>query len=339
MSYNVKITPSGHEFEIEAEETILESALRHGFAFAYGCRAGSCGSCKGKVLEGKYHYEDNEPPLAAAPDDEKKGVCVFCQAYPSSDLVLEIEEISAAKDIVVKILPCRVAKVEKMAPDVMRVYLKLPMIERLQFLAGQYIDILYKDGRRRSFSMANPPCDDEFIRLHIRRVEGGEFTNHVFNEMQVKDILRIEGPFGSFFLREKSERPILLMAGGTGFAPMKSILEHAFTEGVKRPIYLYWGARTKDLLYMPELPEKWASEHENFHYIPVLSEEDKANWQGRHGLVHDVIEEDFNDLSEYDVYASGAPEMIDAGREIFIRLGMNEDHFYFDSFTFGVDCI
>ena len=340
MSYNVKITPSGHEFEIEAEETILESALRHGFAFAYGCRAGSCGACKGKVLQGEFQYEDDEPPLAVSEHDAENGVCVFCQAYPASDLVLEIKEISAAKDIVVKTLPCRVAKVEKLAPEVMRVYLKLPMIERLQFLAGQYIDILYKDGRRRSYSMANPPYDDEFIRLHIRKIDGGEFTSYVFNEMQEKDLLRIEGPFGSFFLREDSEKPIILMAGGTGFAPMKSMLEHAFSEGIKRPIYLYWGARTQDLLYMSELPDSWAKEHDNFKYIPVISEANKNdNWQGRSGLVHLAVAEDFPDLSGYDVYASGHPEMIDLGRELFLKQGMEEDHFYFDSFTFGVDCI
>ena len=340
MSFNVKITPSGHEFEIAPEETILESALRHGHAFAYGCRAGSCGACKGKILEGEFFYQDNEPPLAAGPQDEENSICVFCQAYPLSDLVLEIKEISAAKDIAVKTLPCRVAKMEKIAPEVMRVYLKLPMIERLQFLAGQYVDILYKDGRRRSFSMANPPCDDEFIRLHIRYIEGGEFTGYVFNEMQEKDLLRIEGPFGSFFLREDSDRPIVLMAGGTGFAPMKSILEHAFSEGVKRPIYLYWGARHKDLLYMPELPESWAKKYDNFHFVPVLSEaKPEDNWQGRSGLVHLAVGEDFKDLSDFDVYASGQPNMIEAGRDLFVKQGMDEDHFYFDSFTFGVDCI
>jgi len=340
MSYTIKIIPSGHKFQINAEETILEGALRNGFAFAYGCRAGSCGSCKGKVVEGEFYYEDDEPPLAATGYDAENNIGVFCQAFPKSDLVLEIKEISAAKDVVIKTLPCRVAKMERLAEEVMLVNLKLPMIERLQFLAGQYVDILYKDGRRRSFSMANSPHDDEFIELHVRKVEGGEFTGYVFNEMQEKDLLRIEGPYGSFFLREKSEKPIILMAGGTGFAPVKSILEHAFSEGISRPIYFYWGARYRDLLYMENVPEKWAAEYENFHYIPVLSEAKPSdNWKGRTGLVHDAVTEDFNDLSAFDVYASGRPEMIDLGREAFLKQGMEEDRFYFDSFTFGVDCI
>jgi len=340
MSYKIVIKPSNHEFEIEKEETILEAALRHGYAFAYGCRAGSCGSCKGKVLSGEYYYEDDEEPLALTPYDQENGVVVFCQAHPSSDLELEVKEIAAAKDIVIKTLPARVVKMEKLAPHVMRVYIKLPMIERLQFLAGQYLDVLLDDGRRRSFSIANSPHDDEFIELHIRHVEGGQYTTYVFNEMQEKDLMRIEGPLGSFFLREKSKNPIILMASGTGFAPIKGILEHAFSEGLKRPVYFYWGARNLEYLYMGDLPAQWAKKHENFHFIPVLSQSlPEDNWQGRTGYVHAAVGEDFPDMSEYDVYASGRPEMIDAGRDLFLKQGMNEDRFYFDSFTFGVDCI
>jgi len=338
MTYNITIQPSGHQFENESEEPILDAALRHGFAFAYGCRSGSCGSCKGKVIEGQFHYEDDEDPIALSESDKKNKLCLFCQAIPDSDLVLEVEEISAAKDIVVKTLPSRVVKMEKLAPDVMRLYLKLPMIERMQFLAGQYLDILLKDGRRRSFSIANAPHDDELFELHIRKIEGGEYTTHVFEDMEEKALLRIEGPLGTFFLREESDRPLLFIAGGTGFAPIKSILEHAFAEGVKRPIHFYWGARDKASLYLTELAQSWVEKYENFSYTPVLSAaKPEDNWEGRTGFVHEAVVKDFAELSSFDIYTSGPPEMIDAGREAFLKIGMDEDLYFFDAFTFADD--
>lgn len=336
MTYKITIQPSGHVFENEAEETILDAALRSGFAFSYGCRAGSCGACSGKVLSGDFHYEDYEDPLALSEYDKKNNMCIFCQAIPDSDLTLEVKEISAVKDIVVKTLPTRVVKMEKLAPDVMRLYLKLPMIERMQFLAGQYLDILLKDGRRRSFSIANAPHDDELLELHIRKIGGGEFTGHVFDGMEEKALLRIEGPLGTFFLREDSDRPLILIAGGTGFAPLKGILEHAFAEGIKRPVHLYWGARNKAGLYLSELVESWVAQHENFTYTPVLSEATTDdNWQGRTGLVHSAVAEDYPDLSQYQIYASGPPEMIDSGRDVFTSQGMDLDHYFYDAFTFS----
>jgi len=338
MTYRIVIQPSGHEFEIEKEETILDGALRNGFAFSYGCRAGSCGSCRGKVIQGEYRYEDDEKPMALSEHDEKTGMCVFCQAYPDSDMELEVKEISAAKDIVVKTLPCRVTKLEKLAPDVMRMYLKLPMIERMQFLAGQYLDVLLKDGRRRSFSIANGPHDDELMELHVRKIEGGEFTTHVFEGMKEKDILRIEGPLGNFFLRTESERPIIFVAGGTGFAPIKAIIEHAIAEKLKRPVYFYWGARDKASLYMSDLAESWGQELADYRFTPVLANaaaEDQ--WQGETGMVHEAVLNDFDDLSLFDVYASGPPGMIDAIADTFSEKGMDSDHFYSDAFNFADD--
>jgi CDP-4-dehydro-6-deoxyglucose reductase len=243
MSHQITIKPSNHTFAAEDDETILEAALREGFVIAYGCRNGACGTCKGKLLEGEIDYGTYQEH--ALPNDEKKrGFALFCQAQPLTDLVIECREISAVRDIQIKTLPCRVQKMERVAPDVMVLHLKLPATERLQFLAGQYIDILMKDGKRRSLSMANAPHDDALLQLHLRDY-GGPFSDYVFHRMKEKDILRFEGPLGTFFLREDSDKPIMLLASGTGFAPIKAIVEHALFKGIKRPMTLYWGGRTR----------------------------------------------------------------------------------------------
>ena len=336
MSFKIVLQPSGHEFDIEAEETILDAALRHGYAFSYGCRAGACGACKGKVVSGKFHYEDDEDPISLSSQEKKTGMCVFCQAYPDSDMELEVKEITSSKQIEVKTLPTRVAKMEKLAPDVIRLLLKLPMVERMQFFAGQYVDILLKDGRRRSFSIANAPHNDEFLELHVRKIEGGAFTSHVFENMNEKDLLRVEGPLGTFCLNEESTKPIIFIAGGTGFAPIKGMLEHAFAEKLQRPMTFYWGARNVVSLYLAELPAQWAKQHSHFKFVPVLSEPGvDDNWQGKVGLVHDVVIKDFQSLAEHEVYASGPPAMINAIREDFAEKGMSNDNFYFDSFEFA----
>jgi CDP-4-dehydro-6-deoxyglucose reductase len=249
---------------------------------------------------------------------------------------LEIKEIGGSGDVQVRTLPCRVEKVEKPAPDVAILSLKLPAQERLQFLAGQYLDILMKDGQRRSFSMANPPHRDDYIELHIRHVPDGHFTSFVFNDMRDRAILRFEAPHGSFFLRDDSSKPIVLVAGGTGFAPIKSLIEHALHIGIDRPMVLYWGVRSLIDLYMPHLPSQWAREHPQFSFIPVLSEpKPDDNWSGRTGLVHQAVLEDFESLAGYQVYACGAPAMIDAARDSFAARGLPPDEFFADSFTFA----
>jgi len=219
--------------------------------------------------------------------------------------------------------------------DVMELTLKLPVTERLQFLAGQYISILLPDGRRRSFSLANAPHDDQLLILHVRHVPGGDFTGYVFDELQEKSILRIEGPLGNFFLHDDSNRPMIFMAGGTGFAPVKSITEHCIAENTNRPIYIYWGARAQRDLYLDDLPRRWAQEYEHIHYTPVLSEPQASDqWQGRTGFVHQAILKDFTDLSSYDIYACGPPAMVEAGHTAFLRHNMDEAHFYSDAFVF-----
>ncbi len=333
MPYQVTIKPSEHVFAVQDDETILDAALREGFVISYGCRNGACGTCKGKVLAGEVDYGVYQE--AALPEAEKQlGMALFCQARPRGDIVIECREIGAAKDIQIKTLPCRVQKMKRVAADIMLLDLKLPASERLQFLAGQYIDILLKDGRRRSFSMANAPHDDEFLQLHVRNY-GGPFSEHVFTKMKARDILRFEGPLGTFFLREDSDKPIILLASGTGFAPIKAIVERAFHTRNPRPMVLYWGARVRADLYMNELPERWASEHNNFKYVPVLSESLASdNWTSRTGLVHEVVMKDIADMSGCQVYACGLPVMVEAAhRDFTSQCGLPEEEFFSDAFT------
>ena len=338
MPYQVTVQPSGHQFSVNDDETILEAALREGFSLPYGCRNGACGACKGKVLAGQVDYGQHSPN--ALKDDEKvQGRALFCRAKPLSDMSIEVKEIGAAKDIVVKTLPCRVEKLDRLANDVMRMKIKLPANERLQFLAGQYVDFQLKDGRVRSYSLANPPHDDALLELHVRHVPGGLFTDQVFSSLKERDILRLKGPLGSFFIREDSDKPMLFIAGGTGFAPIKGMLEHAFAAHWDREMVLYWGVRSLKDLYMAELPQQWQAEHPHFTFIPVLSDPEPDDaWTGRTGFVHQAVLDDFADLSGYQVYACGAPVMVDAARESFAQTrGLPEDEFFADSFVYAAD--
>lgn len=333
--YQVTLQPSGHRFQVADDETVLEAALRQGVGLPYGCRNGACGSCKGQLAAGRLDYGIYQE-RTLRPEEKAAGKALFCVAKPLSDLTLEVKEIGGSADLQVRTLPCRVEKVEKPAADVAVLYLKLPAQERLQFLAGQYIDILLKDGRRRSFSLANAPHHDQFLELHVRRIADGFFTHYVFDEMRDRAILRFEGPLGTFFLREDSDKPVIFMAGGTGFAPIKAVIEHALHAHLDREMVLYWGARTLADLYMPGPPAQWAREHPHFTFIPVLSDPAPGDlWQGRTGLVHQAILDDFQDMSGYQVYACGAPAMIEIGQKTFVQRGLAEDNFFADSFTFA----
>lgn len=332
MAFKVTLRPSGHSFAAATDTTLLQAALDAGITLPYGCRNGACGSCKGKVLAGEVDHGSYQES-ALTPTERTAGMTLFCCATARSDVTIECREVDAAKDIPLRILPCRVQKLERVADDVIVMSLKLPTNERLQFLAGQYIEFMLKDGKRRAFSIANAPHDDEMVTLHIRQVPGGEFTGHVFGAMKEKEILRIQGPLGSFFLDESSKKPIILLAGGTGFAPIKSIVEHAIHAAGTRPMTIYWGARDRSGLYLPELPRQWAQAHAHIRYVPVLSDED---WEGRRGLVHRAVLEDHADLSGFQVYACGAPAMIDAARTDFAAAGLPAGEFFADSFTFDI---
>jgi CDP-4-dehydro-6-deoxyglucose reductase len=337
-AHEVRLEPSGHTFRVEPGETILEAALRQGVGLPYGCRNGACGACKGTLKSGRLEYGRHED--RAIRDAEKAaGKALTCCTRPLTDLVIEVREVTGTKDLSIRTLPARVERIEKPAADVAVLYLKLPASERLQFLAGQYIDILLKEGRRRSFSMANAPHDDALLQLHVRKAPGGTFSHFVFDEMKERAILRFEGPLGTFYMREDSDKPIVFVAGGTGFAPIKALIEHAFHKGYDRPMVLYWGARSKADLYLPEIPMRWQAEHSSFSYIPVLSEpKPEDQWQGRTGFVHQAVLDDFPSLAGYQVYACGAPAMTDIAKETFVaQRGLPEDEFYCDAFTYSVD--
>jgi len=336
MTLQISIRRSDHSFGCEPDETVLQSAMRADLMIPYGCRNGACGTCKGRILEGEVDFGAHQPSTLT--DDEKrKGLALFCVAKPRTDLVIEVREVRKAGDIQIKRLPCRIESIERPAPDVAIVKLKLPVNERLQYLAGQYIDFLLKDGHRRSFSIATPPHADELLELHIRHTPGGFFTDPLFTTYKGREILRFEGPLGTFYLRETTDKPVIFVAGGTGFAPIKAIIEHMLHHAIPREIVLYWGARAKRDLYMPQVPGKWQQQNPNFTFIPVLSDPAADDdWPGRTGLVHQAVMDDFKDLSGYQVYACGAPAMIDAARRDFTTLRkLPEGEFFADSFTYA----
>ncbi|MCB1937754.1 MAG: CDP-6-deoxy-delta-3,4-glucoseen reductase [Rhodocyclaceae bacterium] len=338
MPLKLTILPGDHQLDISADQTLLEAAIAAGLMLPYGCRDGVCGKCKGKVLSGAVDYGTHSPDTLTEAD-KAAGLALFCCAKPREDVVIECRGVTRADDIPVKKLPCRVEAMTLAAPDVMVLKLRLPATEQFAFRAGQYVDILLPGNKRRSFSMANPPANANHIELHIRHVPDGFFTTRVFTQMKVRDILRFEGPLGSFYLREDSDAPIVLLAGGTGFAPIKALVEHAIGAGITRPMTLYWGSRDPAGLYMAALAAQWAATLPWFKFVPVVSDKSPEDgWDGRTGLVHAAVMADLPDLSAYQVYACGAPPMIDTARSEFAsHCGLPEDQFFADAFSYALD--
>ena len=337
MAKTVSLSPSGKRFQVEDGETVLAAALRQGIHLPYGCRTGSCGTCRAHVTTGQSHYPDG-PPLAITALEARSGEALLCRAVPLTDLTVEAQEITAMAKLRVRAMPCRVARLEPLAHDVMALYLRLPAVERLQFLPGQYIDILLPGEHRRSFSLANPPHDDALLELHVRNVPGGLFSKEVFQHLHEGTLLRIQGPLGTFFLREDSSRPVIMIAGGTGYAPIQAMLRHLFERGQSRDIVFYWGARAARDLYADAHLKEWMRSQPRFRYVPVLSEpvpEDR--WTGRTGLVHEAVLRDFPDLSGHDIYLSGPPPMVQAARAAFPGHGANPLRMYSDSFDFPAE--
>ena len=342
MSFKVSVQPSGKQFEVQPGEAILAAALRQDVILPYGCRNGACGSCKAQVLEGVIEQGPHSSG-AMKPEEAERGQALLCCATAASDLTLQCRVIAAAGDIPIRKMPCRIASIAEAAPDVRILRLQLPANERLQYLAGQYVELLLRDGSRRSYSMASAPHIAEQVELHIRHMPGGKFTDALFGVTQPsfkeRDILRFEGPMGTFFLREDTDAPIVFVASGTGFAPIKAIIEHAIHKGIRRPMTLYWGGRRPRDLYMNALCEQWAAELPDFRYVPVVSDAlPEDQWAGRTGFVHHAVMADLPDLSAYQAYACGAPIMVDSARQDFVaQCGLPDDQFFADSFTSEAD--
>jgi CDP-4-dehydro-6-deoxyglucose reductase len=344
--YQVQLKTSGKTFSVEADETVLEAALRQGINLPYGCKNGACGSCKGKCIEGKIHHGDHSQS-ALSTADETAGSTLLCCAHPQSNLLIEVREVQGGGDIPVRKVPCRINAIQFPSDDVAVLQLQLPASERFQFLAGQYLEFLLKDNKRRAYSIASAPHEQGPLELHIRHLPGGLFTDPLFGQasdgkqIKEKDILRFEGPLGSFFLREDSQKPIIFLASGTGFAPIKAMLMHIQEKKIEREIHFYWGGRRPKDLYMDSLCQEFTHTIPGFRYIPVISEAlSQDHWTGRAGFVHHAVMEDFPDLSQYQVYACGAPIVIQSARTDFVEeCRLPEEEFFADSFTSEADLV
>ena len=341
MTFTITVQPSGRTFQTEVDETLLAAAIRQGIGLPYGCRDGACGSCKSRLIGGRVVHGTHQQK-ALSTDEENRGMVLTCCGVAQCDIVLEARMVPGAGEFPVRKMPCRVISIAKPAPDVALLTLQLPANDTLRYHAGQYIEFILRDGARRSYSMATAPhtqAERPAIELHVRHMPGGTFTDHVFGALKDKDILRIEGPFGSFFLREDSAKPIVMLASGTGFAPIKAIVEHIEFKGITRPATLYWGCRSRADLYLHEWADQAASRLPNLRYVPVLSEAKHEDQRvGRTGLVHQAVMQDWPDLSGHQVYACGAPVMVDSAQRDLVSLcGLPAEEFYADSFTSEAD--
>jgi len=319
---------------VASDRPILEAALTAGLNLPHSCKSGHCSSCRVRLRAGEIEYP-NGVPLGLTAQEAQAGNILLCQARARSDLIVEARLIANVTDVEIKTLPCRIAQLTPLAPDVMQVFLRLPAVEALRFQPGQYLDILLNGGRRRSFSIASPPHDSELLELHVRRVPGGAFTDGLFGAPAVGSLLRIEGPIGQFVYQENSS-PLLMIAGGTGFAPLKSMLRHLLEGGIDKPIHLYWGARRAQDVYEEKLVLGWARRHPQLRFTAVLSEATEAKApHHRLGWVHEAVLADHASLEPFDVYTAGPPALIEAIRASFPHRGVRQDRLFFDSFDYG----
>ena len=342
--YQITIQPDNISFNISnPEETILQAALRNGFVVPYGCKNGACGSCKASIVNGEVDYGTYQK-RALSEGEKNNNHLLLCTAIPITNVTIKANLISMNNTNVSKKLPCRVEQIKKVASDVALVKLKLPANEKFDFLPGQYIDILLKDGKRRSYSMANAPNEKNIIELHIKHTPGGAFTDSIFSEdkstnhIKEKDILRLEGPLGTFYLRNDLDN-LIFLASGTGIAPIKAIFEQLINTNFSKKIQLYWGVRKPQDLYIHDLVRSWATQLNDFTYVPVISEAGiEDNWNGRTGFVHNAVIKDFPNLKDYKIYACGAPIMINAALKDFVNLcNLPKENFYSDAFTTAAD--
>ena len=335
----MSLLPEGHTFTVRADESILDAALKLGINLPHSCKGGSCASCRAQILTGSIQYPYGQP-LGITAAEIEQGYALLCEARPTSHVSVNIREIRFADDIQIKDLPCRIARKELLAPDVMALFLQLPAIESFHFLPGQYLDVMLAGERRRSFSIASPPHDSRPLELHVRRAPGGEFTQRVFADLQQKSLLRIEGPLGQYGYVHDASTPAILVGGGTGFAPLKSIIRHVLERGLSRSLHLFWGARTLVDLYEHERVLQWTRAYPNLRYTPVLSELGAEDpWPGRRGLVHESVFEEYRDLSGAEIYVNGPPALVEAIKSGALQRGLPRERLHFDSFEYATDAL
>jgi CDP-4-dehydro-6-deoxyglucose reductase len=341
MSFQITVQPSGRSFTADSTETLLAAGIRQGVGLPYGCKDGACGSCKCKKIEGTVVHGVHQSK-ALSDEEEAQGLILTCCATAQSDVVLESRQVTEAGAFPIKKMPVRIVSLVKKSDDVMVIHLQLPANDVMQFHAGQYIEFLLRDGSRRSYSMGNAPHTLEAgapkVELHIRHMPGGKFTDPVFTTMKEKDILRAEGPYGSFFLREDSDKPMVLLASGTGFAPIKALIEHMQHKGINRPATLYWGGRRPSDLYMNDWVQEQLAQMPHLRYVPVVSNAIPEDaWTGRTGFVHQAVLQDHPDLSGFQVYACGAPIVVESAQRDYGSAGLPAEEFFADSFTSEAD--
>ncbi len=342
MSFQITVQPSGRSFSADSSETLLAAGIRQGIGLPYGCKDGACGSCKCRKISGTVVHGEHQSKALSA-EEEAQGLILTCCSKAQSDVLLESRQVTEEGSFPVRKMPVRVLSLEKKSDDVVLLVLQLPATDVMQFHAGQYVEFLLREGARRSYSMANAPHTLEAgapkVQLHIRHMPGGKFTDVVFSTMKEKDILRIEGPYGSFYLREDSDAPMILLASGTGFAPIKALLEHMQHKNITRPAALYWGGRRPSDLYMNDWVQAQLSSMPNLTYVPVISDAlPEDGWAGRTGFVHQAVLQDQPDLSGFQVYACGAPIVVDSARADYTgHAGLPEEAFFADSFTTEAD--
>jgi len=334
----VTLVPTGQSFSADPGESVLSAALRAGLNLPHSCKGGHCASCLARVVEGRFEYPAGRPP-GLSEEEVGAGFALLCQARAVTDLRVETREVRPAPDVEVKSLPCRIERLERLAEDVMAVFLRLPAVEDLHFRPGQYLDVMLSEGRRRSFSIASAPADGRLIELHVRRASKSGFTGQLFDSMRTGTLLRIEGPLGQFWLRTESPRPPLMVGGGTGYAPLRAMLRQLIASGDRRPVILYWGGRAPADLYEHDWLTALERERPGFDYRPVLSESTGAGWTGRRGLVHEAVLAGSERLAEFDVYASGPPAMIESIRREFTSHGLPREQLFFDSFDYAPDTL
>ena len=329
MTYKITVTETSACFEVDLGEAVLDAAERAGIALAHDCRFGGCGTCRIKLLDGGVEYEDE--PFGLSEEEAAQGYALACQAHPTSDLTISATVIDAdyiAPDYHV----ATIESLDQLSHDVTHLVLRIPSAKDVCFRPGQYLNVILEDGAPRSFSMASPPCG-ELFDLHIRRVSGGRFTDRLYNHYQVGDRLNVELPFGEFKYCSEGQRPLLFVAGGTGLAPIKAIIESLCERENMPEMFVYWGVRSQPDLYMHAVFKELAQNFQSLRYEPVLSRPE-PDWQGRSGYVHSAVCEDFHDLSRFDAYLCGPPPMIGAAKDAFIKRGMPVDRIFSDSFNF-----